>query len=202
MVSSWFKSGIWHISFSKYLTTLTHQPISCCPGVQVGLYHSPLFFNHLAEGFLTLGTFASCETSVWEFMRRDCATLGQRFFISQTLKLTITRLHACLKSNYSYERGNTTAILQLKKIAWIMPVAKPLKHIRNEQKQTKANTNGPHIPLTVQLVEGPIQMCAPERHWDGSSLEALRAKEWMSNVRNVQMHAKWGHSKFCQMRST
>ena len=89
--------------------------------------------------------------------KRLCATLGQRFLHSQSLKLTITRLHACLKSNYSYYRGNTTAILWLKKIFSITPVAKPLKHIRDKQTE-KANTNVLYIPLSSQLVEGHIQI--------------------------------------------
>lgn len=84
------------------------------------------------------------------------AALGQSIVYSLRLKLTITRRHACLESNYSYYRGNPTAVPWLEKIAWIAPVAKPLTS--RETKHTHKNTNVLYVSWVVQPSVGHIRM--------------------------------------------
>lgn len=143
------ESGLWRtagesqgpatLPFLRRSPSYTPQSSHSCFSLEgVVFYHLACVCSHLAWVVLTLGLFAHCETNVWEFMRRNSsATLGQGNVSSLRLKLTITRRHACRESNYSYYRGNTTAIPWLEKIARIVPVAKPLTSIETKHTHTK-----------------------------------------------------------------
>lgn len=143
-----------------------HQPShSHFPKRCVGFYHlvRPFILQSSGVGCPHPWTFCPLWNTCLRTHEEKLRATLRHIVSSLRLKLTITRRHACLKSNYSYYRGNTTAIPWLERIAWVAPVATLLTSIETKYKK--------------------IQMCFVSLGWFSLRWVTSDGKAW----RNTEM---------------
>lgn len=145
MGNSWLKSGIWHNSFPKYLTTFTHQPSHrSFSGMSVGLCHLTFAITLQPSGWGSVlppereSPLKAVAENSWEDSECHAKAEGLPRADSEPHHDQTARMP---RANYSHYRTRTAASLWPRKMAAITPVAIPLTRVRNKQAKRQMHVN-------------------------------------------------------------